>query len=114
MSESSFHKKGQTKQASEAAREEALHRIRSAQSTRRNPADWAAAIQNGDRDALGQAITLTESNRLEDLQTLTAILNVSGPVGGAAPGGLRRADAVEGFLSRCFAGQLGLAFFVEA
>ena len=75
MSESSFHKKGQTKQASEAAREEALHRIRSAQSTRRSPADWAAAIQNGDRDALGQAITLTESNRLEDLQTLSAILN---------------------------------------
>ena len=59
MSETSFHKKGQTKQASEAARENALHRIRSAQSTRRNPADWAAAIQNGDRDALGQAITLT-------------------------------------------------------
>ena len=75
MSESSSHKKGQTKQASEAAREEALRRIRSAQSTRRSPVDWAAAIQNGDRDALGQAITLTESNRLEDLQTLTAILN---------------------------------------
>ena len=43
-----------------------------------------------------------------------SILNGSGPVGRAAPGGLRRADAVEGFLPRCFAGLLGLAFFVEA
>ena len=74
MSEPSFHKKGQSIKASEAAREVALRRIRSAQSTRPSPEDWAAAIENGDRDALIQAITLTESNRLDDLQTLTAIL----------------------------------------
>lgn len=80
MSESSFHKKGQSKQAREAAREEALHRIRSAQAARRSPLDWATAIQSGDRDALSQAITLTESNRLEDLQILTAIMNEIKPL----------------------------------
>ena len=79
MSEPSFHKKGQSAKASEAAREDALHRIRSAQSTRRSPEAWAAAIQKGDRDALGQAITLTESSRLEDLKILTAVLNALTP-----------------------------------
>ncbi len=79
MSESSFQKKGQTNKASEAARVEALHRIRSAKSSRRSPEAWAAAIENGDRDALSQAITLTESNRLQDLEILTAILKALKP-----------------------------------
>ena len=79
MSDSSFHKKGESTKACEAAREDALHRIRSAQSTRRSPEAWAAAIQKGDRDALGQAITLTESSRLEDLKILTALLNALTP-----------------------------------
>jgi LAO/AO transport system kinase len=80
MSESSFHKKGQSKLASEAARKDALHRIRSAQLTRRSPEAWAAAIQQGDRDALSQAITLSESNRLEDLRILTTIFNALKPI----------------------------------
>lgn len=67
-------KKGQENSVSDAARHQALARIRAAQSQRRTPEHWAQEIQSGNRDALSQAITLTESQRLEDLEYLTAIL----------------------------------------
>lgn len=68
-------KKGQENKASELARNRALAHIRAAKSQRRSPHMWAEQIRGGDRDALSQAITLTESQRLEDLDLLTQILN---------------------------------------
>lgn len=76
MSKPSFHKKGQTAGAIEAARNEALQHIRSAQLKRRSPSEWADAIRDGDRDALSKAITLSESNRIEDVHVLVAIMDV--------------------------------------
>lgn len=67
-------KKTQEASISQAAKHRALSHIRAAQSQRRTPENWAKQILEGNRDALSQAITLTESHRLQDLELLTAIL----------------------------------------
>ena len=75
MGSKDIDKKGQERLASQAARDRALARIRSAHETRLTPNEWAHRILEGNRDALGQAITLAESHRLTDLEELTRIFN---------------------------------------
>jgi LAO/AO transport system kinase len=75
MGSKDIDKKGQERLASQAARNRALARIRSAHETRLTPEDWATRILEGNRDALGQAITLAESHRLGDLEMLTRIFD---------------------------------------
>ena len=67
-------KKGQNPKGA-LARQNALARIRAAQGVRPDVADWAALIREGNREALGQAITLTESHRTSDLELLDALLD---------------------------------------
>lgn len=75
MGNKEIDKKGQERRASQVARESAMARIRSAHETRLTPEEWAHRIQEGNRDALGQAITLAESHRLTDLELLTRIFD---------------------------------------
>jgi len=56
------------------ARLEALNRIRTAQSAEVSTRKWAERIHKGERDALSQAITLSESQKIEDLQLLDEVL----------------------------------------
>ena len=56
------------------ARLDALIRIRTAQSADVSAEHWAERIHHGERDALSQAITLAESQKIEDLQFLDQVL----------------------------------------
>lgn len=58
----------------ERARAAALRHIRDARAAEASPADWAAALAAGDRDALARAITLVESRRAADRPAAHAIL----------------------------------------
>ncbi len=56
------------------ARAEALRRIRQARTSGASPADWAASIVHGDRDALARGITLVESRLATDRPAAHALL----------------------------------------
>ena len=74
MALDSADKKGQNPKGAQA-RKSALERIRAAQDFRPNMDDWARQIRAGNREVLGQAITLTESNRMSDLEILDKLLH---------------------------------------
>lgn len=73
MASPDSNKKGQIGPG-DRARQEAVSRIRTAQSAEVSSSQWANRIHNGERDALSQAITLSESQKIEDLQRLDEIL----------------------------------------
>jgi len=73
MASPDSNKKGQIGPG-DRARQEAVSRIRTAQSIDMSATQWAERIHNGERDALSQAITLSESQKIEDLQRLDAVL----------------------------------------
>lgn len=73
MSGGEHHKKAQN-DTSARAREHALDRIRKAQEVMPSPEQWAERIAHGNREALSQAITLTESNKPADLALVDTIL----------------------------------------
>lgn len=70
--------------AQQKAAKAAQQRLRDSRSRARDPELMLKAIRNGDRSALGQALTMLESRRLEDRDHAQELLQLALPFAGGA------------------------------